>query len=270
MNSVSRLCFVFALATLASGCAHRSKEAEAASRIELARPPAFLTGPAALLLTNTSGFIGSIQVESYPIATASSSGGAANERLTGELLARGSKFFFVPEQTSRRKRAGSGGISFIWDAAESKGFVLSEALQGYAPISSARRYTNIVTRSQDNFAAEKIAGHVCQRVIVLAQAADGANSSLDVWRALELQEFPLRIVSTNFTAFDLRFSKIDLQSPAADLFSPPNGFTSYQSLEAMMNELAARQHDIRRTGLGPPGPPPELQEPGLRPPPYRP
>ena len=73
------------------------------------------------------------------------------------------------------------------------------------------------------------------------------------------------MVSTNPAAFDLRFDKLELRSPSSELFSPPAGFTKYESFESMMNELAARQHDIRRTGVGAVGPGPQFEEPRARP-----
>ena len=138
MNCVARSGFLLGLAGIVAGCAHSKDEAEAELlRMERARPPAFLKSPAALLLTNTAGFIGRVKVENRPFSTSAGSSVPADkrrvldERVAGELLGRGSKIFFVPDETSRRKRARNGGVSFIWDVTESKGYVLSEALQGF-------------------------------------------------------------------------------------------------------------------------------------------
>jgi hypothetical protein len=49
--------------------------------------------------------------------------------VSGQLVARGPKFFFNPEQASG-KPALAGQFSFIWDATSNQGYILSEALQG--------------------------------------------------------------------------------------------------------------------------------------------
>jgi len=226
---------------LTNGCAHSRKDAELdLVSTGVARPPLFLVGPAALLLTNAGGYIAAIHVQSDSVM-------GKPEVTTGELLARGSKLFFVPH-TSGHQRPGSGGLSFIWDAAERKGYVLDEPMQAYAPISSSTRFTNISVLSSENLATVKIAGSLCRRATATASTADGSVASFQICQSAE-SGLALQITSTQ-PRFDLQFSKLELRAPANDVFSPPAGFTKYDSLEAMMNELASRQHDIRRTGRG--------------------
>jgi hypothetical protein len=64
---------------------------------------------------------------------------------------------------------------------------------------------------------------------------------------------PVRIkCSVNGTPHTLTLSKIRLESPPDDLFLPPSDFTKYASAETMMNELVARQQNLKRKrGLEP-------------------
>jgi hypothetical protein len=64
---------------------------------------------------------------------------------SGQLLARGTKFFFDPAPPSG-KPSRAGQSSFIWDATTRQGFLLSEALQGYAPIAATVGFTNLVVQ----------------------------------------------------------------------------------------------------------------------------
>ena len=62
--------------------------------------------------------------------------------ISGELMGQGGKLLFTPQATgSRGKHMREAKISFIWDVAEGRGYILSEALQGYAPISSRAKFT---------------------------------------------------------------------------------------------------------------------------------
>jgi hypothetical protein len=244
-----RFCFLpIALAIV--GCAHKEESDANFLRTERTRPPAFLKSAAALLLTNSDGFIGHVAVGAPSLSSLPEHASYAEDRVSGELFGRQGKLFFLPDETVKSKRPLNGGVSFIWDATQNKGFVLSEALQGYAPISSSTLFTNLLITNADTALTEKIAGQTCQRATALASAADGTTAAFEIWRAPESKGFPLRIVSTNPPGFDLHFAKMEPRTPSNEQFSIPPGFTKYESLEGMMNELVARQHDIRRTGTG--------------------
>jgi hypothetical protein len=69
-------------------------------------------------------------------------------------------------------------------------------------------------------------------------------------RATDLNGFPVRIQSQKAALLTLNFSKIHLEAPAAAVFSPPDGFSKYATPEAMADELAAREHNLRRRNQG--------------------
>jgi len=235
-------CLAASVVLLANGCAHSRKDAEVdLVSTGVARPPVFLVGPAALLLTNAAGYIAAIHVQGDSVM-------GKPEVTTGELLARGSKLFFVPDASTHQRAGRGGGLSFIWDAAERKGYVLDEPMQAYAPISSSVQFTNLAVLSSESLATVKLAGSLCRRATATASAADGSTTSFQICQSAETG-LALQITSTQ-PRFDLQFSKLELRAPANDVFAPPAGFTRYDSLEAMMNELASRQHDIRRAGHG--------------------
>ncbi len=242
------------LATGCSGSRHDSTRGPAFVKVYTPEPPAFLSGPAVLLLTNSPGFSARVTL---PAAAPES------ERPTaGQLLVRGSRLIFLPDQIeAREKHIRNAGFSYIWDAASNSGYLLSEALQGYAPVSGASmQVTNLVIAPRPGN-REKVSGHLCEPASALIQLHSGVNATYDVLRAPELKQLPLRIASAGNTApLSLTLSKVRLESPQADLFEPPASFTKYASPEVMVDELAMRQNSLRSRPAPPPSElPPETQ-----------
>lgn len=236
---------VLLIAALAAGCGGSGKHggrAGAVAGIRPPKPPAFLNGPMALLLTNVDGFSARAVLES---------GAPANgvELAAGELLGRGGKLLFAPGAAkSAAKRARAEDFAFIWDVAANRGYMLNDPLQGYAPISYGRLFTNLATSATLKQAtAENVAGHPCQQAEVTVTADDGSASVFRVWRATDLKGLPVRISgASDGTPVTLTLSKVRLEAVPNDLFQPPNGFTKYDSAEVMINELSSRQLNLKQ------------------------
>jgi hypothetical protein len=205
-------------------------------------PPLFLNGPMALLLTNAGGFrarvmFGSGAPSQVPRTTA------------GELMVQGGKMLFAPEPTIVAKNQPRPEDSaFVWDVNENRGYLLNEPLQAYAPISSSRLFTNITAGAAINSTSpDKVAGHPCQATEVTVTASDGVATVFQVWRATDLKGLPLRIqCPSGGVPLTLTLSKVRLGAVPNDLFLPPNGFTRYESPEAMMTEMALRKVNLSR------------------------
>ena len=244
ISRASPLCSVV-LALLACSCV-RDKESErpayAGSGTFAPMPPAFLTGPASVLLTNVDGFSASARFIADWLSPPS-------KPLSGELLGRQGKLLFAPDPHEARKNS-RGNFTFLWDVAAGRGYVLSEALQAFAPSSIGVLPTNVVTEP-NSITLEKLQGHPCRVEKQVVVMTDGSSALFRVWRALDMKQFPLHIAeATNTNVFSLQFSKIRLEAPPAELFSLPAGFTQYPSAEAMMTELVIRQHNLRRGPAG--------------------
>jgi hypothetical protein len=222
---------------LIAGCAHH-QEFSGAEQRALSTPPGFLTGPMALLLTNANSFNAQVIFEA-PTAWGST------RALRGDLTSAGSKLAFQPELTEAARKNTQGKMVFVWDTAQGSGYALNDALQGYAPYSGNARFTNVVAAKQ-NLSSERIAGHECQEEAAMALATDGSTNLLQVWRAAGLHGFPMRISSASkATAGVLTITRIQFGRPAEFLMSQ-DGFTKYESPDAMVTELVARQHNFSR------------------------
>jgi len=235
---------VMALSLLAGGCSHEHPHQNDAATIGkefLPRPPSFLTGPAVVLLTIAAGFSARLVIASPPSSHL--------RPVSGQLVAREGKFFFEPRQAvGVPSRAGR--FSFIWDASTNKGYILSEALQGYAPIASSVRFTNLVIEGSEA-AVQKVEGHPVDRLTMVVFGSDGKQSRFEVSRARDLGGLPIR-----FDLFEapvpstITLSQVRLEVVPEKLFLPPDGFTEYPSGDAMMRELATREQAVQRGGQG--------------------
>jgi hypothetical protein len=174
--------------------------------------------------------------------------------IEGELMGKGSKLLFTPEPAGRRgKEMRAAKISFIWDVADGRGYILSEALQGCAPISATAKY--IITASgplNDRPPMDKVEGHNCEVQNVTITSDNGSTTALRVWRASDLKGLPLQIaIQPDVEHPALRLSKVRLASLSPAVFAAPDGFTKYRTMQAMTSELMLRQASMKRR------PPPE-------------
>src|SRR5512133_365662 len=225
------------VAGLLAGCASNSMlegENRVFARVYTPQVPEFLSGPAAALLTNSAGFSARVTYESHtPVAP----GGV--DITEGELLGRGTRLLFAPRTPDKApKEFQLGGFSFIWDVATASGFVLSEALQAYAPVASSVKPVGVSLQPGPTGGEEQAVVTLDNRSSWLFHVARSGGA------------VPTRIRSvTNSPAFTLKLAKVRHEAPAANLFVPPDGFAKYPTPEAMADELASRKNSVRR-GVG--------------------
>ncbi len=209
-----------------AGCGSPDKKMRA--QIEASRensiPPAFLTGPVVVLLTNSGGFVAELEM-----APASPAGMA---RVAGKLFAKGSRLAFTP--------VGSDA-SFLWDAGASRGHVLNAPLQGYAPTAFGCRVTGIFPGLEPPV-TEVINGQTCRKTSVTVLSSNCPTANFRVWRTANAAALPVRIECIDATAqMTLELRSLQPADLADDLFLPPDGLTKYPDTETMMTELMARR-----------------------------
>lgn len=225
----------FAVSWWTCGCVHRDLNAGREAEVTLPKLTALMTGPAALLLTNLTGFESECRI--------SLAGGTGSPRnFSGRLFAHGGKLSLemVPD---KYKSASTRAFGVIWDVASGQGYVFSEALQGYAALTGSGRFTNLLTAVAGQ--TESLEGHPVDHADVTAIGADGQRIVLHLTRAQDLGNLPLQIRKTDEPdAFTLMLAKVQKGLPPEELFLPPDGFTKYESETALLDELNARQHNV--------------------------
>jgi len=193
-----------------------------------------------LLFTNVPGFRAHVVLESgtppHPLAE-------------GELMGQGGKLVFVPTlNKAALKRSPAAASAFIWDVPARSGCILSGPMQAYAPLDSKVQFTNFVSSPTPAPAAPvRIDGRLCQSADAIITASDGSLTSYRFWRAADLNNLPLRVTCVSAAApTTLTLSKARLESQPNDLFQPPNGFTKYESAQALTRELLVRHDSLKR------------------------
>jgi len=235
-NAIASIALLLAACVLAGCSSSRRAQYQLPEETLIAQPPVFLTGPAAVLLTNANAFSARLTIDRS---------GASDKVQTdsGQLLGQGNHLIYAP--------TGSDKI-YIWDTQRHSGYILSEALQGYAPFSSAVVVTKVTTVSEvAGPVSATINGHPGHEAQVVIAANDGSTNTFSVWRASDLNDFPVLIKTLNGpVAYRLTLSLVRSENFAAKLFLPPEGFTKYASVEAIANELLARKVKLRNPGNG--------------------
>jgi hypothetical protein len=252
-------------AALFAGCSSEEREQAALARMGDESPPDFLVGPASAALAGFDGFWANVvsTASATPAAAA-----AAAPAASGQLIERQGRLIFQPLTTANIKKGKivHGGMFFIWDSARQNGFVVSEALQGFAPISAPCQVTNLTPENKEPV-AEPANGHPCHRIEVRAALSDGSTAQLTEWRADDLNRFPVRVRAESAgRAVTVDFSDIRLAIPPPELFAPPAGFTQYATAAALINELMIRESSLKKNPSGetePTEPPVNSRQPGF-------
>ena len=130
-------------------------------------PPIFLTGPAAALLTNIGGF-------SAHLVMSNNSPVAVERTISGELLGREGQLLFAAEPRKPEKKRGA--FLFISDVGKRQAIVISEALQGYAPVAGGVGPTNL-TIIPGAATGQKIDNHALEVEEAIVDMSDGSRAS---------------------------------------------------------------------------------------------
>ena len=215
------------------GCSHHHRdysiEGPGFTRVYTPQVPTFMLGPAGALLTNNPGYSARATIQGEPSTT-------KLKPLEGELLCRGSKLLFAPRGLEDvEKDSPARGFSYVWDVSTGSGHIRSEALQAYAPVSTTLRVTNI---------SPPIAGGAPTDVMV--SLSDGTKSVFHTSGDSHTGSLPTQIKSESQPQTSIALAKVRMQPPTEDTFAVPSGFSKYPSAEALADELAARQHNLRR------------------------
>ena len=89
---------------------------------------------------------------------------------------------------------------------------------------------------------ETVDGHPCVKNKAVVTDSQGNKHESTVWNATDLRSFPVKIemvlpgTGESSVASTMLFKDISFSKPEAGLFDPPNDFTKYDSMMAMMQQ----------------------------------
>jgi hypothetical protein len=164
-------------------------------------------------------------------------------KLSGRLFALNGRLRLeaVSDQSHGRH---SEAYVVIWNGVTHRGWLVSEALQGYAPVTESLQFTNRLTRVQSGPGA-RMEDHPVDLASVTLLGANGQNVTLKVTAARDLGGLPLRLEGLNGPgSFTLALSHLQPVRPAVEGFLAPDGYTRFASAAVLVDELAARQQNV--------------------------
>jgi hypothetical protein len=227
------LLFGVAFTLLLSGCAaHRGHQPELneADGLKVAQPPLFLSGPAALLLTNADDYTAQL--------TVSQTNGLA-EPLTGKLFQKEGQLLFVPSTDSPTSRGGWGGsFRFLCNAKEGGGLVISERLRGFATWTAPAQYRGVSQAGPVTI--DQVDNQPCVVQSFTVTAGDSRPVEARVWRTEGGAGPPARITcaeSEAGSALIVQLTDLNPDPLSPELFEPPAGAVKFESAAAMVREL---------------------------------
>jgi hypothetical protein len=199
-------------------------------RIMAPEPPAFLMSPVSSVISSPDGMVADMAVEE--------TSKYGTSKYEGKLIVKGSRFVLSLKGSDR---------TFVWDSTAHKGFAVSEALQGYSPISSDVYATEVVTASETAAnGAERVNGYLGHNAGLTVIASDGSKLPVTIWRTRDLNGFPSRItIPTAGGDRIINLTNLKISKVSDALFTPPEGFTTYASTTLMTSELMMRHSKTR-------------------------
>jgi len=83
---------------------------------------------------------------------------------------------------------------------------------------------------------ETVDGHKCIKNNVVVTDKAGAKHESTVWNATDLNNFPVKILSTeNGKSVTMIFKNVSFAKPAASNFDTPSGYTKYNDVQTMLS-----------------------------------
>ena len=161
-----------------------------------------------------------------------------------------------PDAIGQLKQMGMDKMFTISLPEKDQSFLVYPGLESYVqmPINDtdARKARDDFDIEITEIAREEVDGHKCVKNKVLVTGKDGKQHESTVWNATDLKDFPVKIETTEEGHnVVLSFRDVTLTKPAADQFVPPAGYTKYDNIMGMMQEIM-----VKRMGGGagmPPG-----------------
>jgi hypothetical protein len=143
------------------------------------------------------------------------------------------------EATAMMKSMGMDTLISISRPDKKLVYVIYPGLSSYAemPSSDKSASTDAADYKVDTkeLGRETVEGHNCVKNQVTVTDKDGTTHESTVWNAADVQNFPVKIVTTEQGQLStMLFKRISFAPPAADTFEVPTGFTKYASVQSMM------------------------------------
>ncbi len=169
-----------------------------------------------------------------------------------------SKGSSLPEgMGTQLKTMGLSDTTIISDPAKALTYIVYPGLESYAEMKGTNTTAGDPAEMKvevTELGKETVEGHDCVKNKVVVTDADGKKQEATVWNATDLRKFPVRIeTSDEGGKATMVFSDVSFVRPAASLFTPPEKFTRYESIQTLIQQGVMMRMQGGRALPKPPG-----------------
>jgi Domain of unknown function (DUF4412) len=145
-----------------------------------------------------------------------------------------------PGAMTMLKSAGLDRMVSISQSGKKIVYVIYPNAQSYAEMTTPESAaTNTDSKIEiTELGKETVAGHPCVKNKAVVTDKQGDKHEFTVWNATDLKNFPVKIeMNEQGSAITMSYSDISFSKPDASLFTPPTGYTKYDSVQEMMQAV---------------------------------
>jgi hypothetical protein len=124
-------------------------------------------------------------------------------------------------------------------------YLVYPGLNSYATMASTGSTdsgTNDAKLTTTELGKETIEGHDCIKNNAVVTDKDGNKHESTVWNAGDLNNFPVKIITTEGgKSVTMIFKNVSFEKPAASAFEAPSGYTKYNDVQTMLSTEVMRR-----------------------------
>lgn len=151
-----------------------------------------------------------------------------------------------PEMAAQMKQMGMDSMVMVTRPDKKVSYIIYSGLEAYveSPLqnSDASKPESDFKVETTELAKETVDGHPCIKNKVVVTDKDGKKLEATVWNATKLKKFPVKIETVESgNNVVMLYKEIKLAKPAANQFDPPSGFTKYENMQTMMQQIIMKR-----------------------------
>lgn len=151
-----------------------------------------------------------------------------------------------PEMAAQMKQMGMDSMVMITRPDKKVSYMIYSGLQAYVenPLQSAdtgKPASDFKVETTD-LGKETVDGRPCIKNKVVVTDKDGKKLEATVWNATDLKKFPVKIETVESgNNVVMLYKEVKFAKPAASQFDPPSGFTKYENMQTMMQQIMMKR-----------------------------
>lgn len=143
----------------------------------------------------------------------------------------------VPD-TNRMKALGLDKVVSITRPDKKRMYLVYPGRRAYVAVELPKEQIDVASKTQIQaieIGREMLDNHQCIKSRAIVTDPNGMRREVFVWKAVDLNAFPIQIQTTEFTTIvQVRYSDVQLIKPDAKQFEPPPGYTRYDDLQKLV------------------------------------